>query len=394
MSDRSGPGVHPDAGSVLAAQSLADIERAAVSILPPDVRDFVAGGSGSETTLDANRSALDRVAVVPRVLRDVSACSTASTLLGRPVALPLALAPVAYQQLVHPDGELAASRAAAAAGVPYIVSTLSCVTIEEIARGGGTFWFQLYWLRDSAAALDLVSRAESAGAAAIVLTVDVPWMGRRLRDIRNGFTLPGRVRAVNIAGDATAHHRRAGSSAVAAHTSEAFSSALTWSSVAQLRRHTRLPLVLKGILAAEDAQRAVDCGVDAIVVSNHGGRQLDGAIPSIDALAEVAPAVAGACEVLFDSGVRSGTDVLRALALGASGVLIGRPFIWGLAAGGEQGARRVLELLALEVRDALGLSGCASVAAARQLRTVRHLAFPERAAGGIDPQLVGHRVLR
>ncbi len=359
-----------NAEAVAAAQSLADIERAAGSILPPDIRDFVAGGSGSETTSNANRFALDRVAVVPRVLRDVSACTTASTLLGQPVAAPMAIAPVAYQQLVHPDGELAAARAAAKSGVPYIVSTLSCVPMEEIAAVGGSIWFQLYWLRDSAEALDLVRRAEDAGAAAIVLTVDVPWMGRRLRDIRNGFTLPEQVRAVHLAGDASAHRRRAGGSAVAAHTSEVFSSALTWSSVEQLRRHTRLPVVLKGILAVEDALRAVECGVDAIVVSNHGGRQLDGAIPSIDALAEVAPAVAGGCEVLLDSGIRSGTDVLRALALGASGVLIGRPFMWGLAAGGEQGVRRVLELLSVELRDALGLSGCDSVVAARHLRTV------------------------
>jgi 4-hydroxymandelate oxidase len=353
------------------AQCLADFERTAAAVLPADIWDFVAGGSGGETTLDANRTALDRVFVVPRVLRDVSRCTTESTLLGRPVRLPVAVAPVAYQRLVHPDGELAAARAAKASGVPFVASTLSSIPIEEISATGATVWFQLYWLRDGDVALDLVRRAERAGCEAVVLTVDVPWMGRRLRDVRNGFALPDHVRAANVSTGATAHRQRANSSALAVHTGQAFSSALTWSSVAALRDQTRLPLVLKGVLAPEDALRAAEFGVDAIVVSNHGGRQLDGAVPSIDALAEVAPAVGGSCEILLDSGIRSGTDVLKALALGASGVLVGRPLIWGLAAAGEAGARRVLELLAVELRDALGLSGCDSVAAARQLRAVR-----------------------
>ncbi|MFC6020154.1 alpha-hydroxy acid oxidase [Plantactinospora solaniradicis] len=361
-----------NADSALAAvRSVADVERAAASVLPADVRDFVAGGSGGEVTLDANRAGLDRVLLVPRVLRDVSACTTTSTLLGRPVTLPMAVAPVAYQRLVHPDGELAAGRAAAAAGVPFIASTLSSVPIEQIAAVGGSVWFQLYWLQSTTETLDLVRRAEEAGCEAIVLTVDVPWMGRRLRDIRNGFALPEHVRAANITTGTTAHRQRAHTSAVADHTRQTFTSALTWASVAQLRRHTRLPVILKGILAPEDALRAIEFGVDAIVVSNHGGRQLDGAVASIDALEDVVAAVNGSCEVLLDSGIRSGTDVLRAIALGASGVLIGRPFVWGLAVGGENGVRQVLDLLAAEFRDALGLSGCDSVTAARELRTTR-----------------------
>ncbi|MFE2428517.1 alpha-hydroxy acid oxidase [Streptomyces sp. NPDC059373] len=358
----------PAAGT---ARCLADFEEAAAAALPADVWDFVAGGSGAEATLDANRTALDRVFVTPRVLRDVSQCSTDSTLLGRPVHMPVATAPVAYQRLVHPEGELAAARAAKASGVPFTVSTLSSVPIEDITAIGGTVWFQLYWLRETRDSLELARRAEDAGCEAIMLTVDVPWMGRRLRDVRNGFVLPDHVRAANIATGPTAHRRSAGASAVALHTSQALSSAVTWSSLAALRQRTRLPLVLKGVLAPEDALRAVESGADAIVVSNHGGRQLDGAVPSIDALAEVARAVGGSCEVLMDSGIRSGTDVLRALALGASGVLVGRPLIWGLAAAGEAGARQVLDLLADEIRDALGLSGCPDVAAARQLRAVR-----------------------
>ncbi|WP_223833096.1 alpha-hydroxy acid oxidase [Streptomyces venezuelae] len=355
---------------------LADAERAAATVLPAAVRDFVAGGSGAEVTLDANRTALDGVFVVPRVLRDVSKCTTATTLLGRPARLPLALAPVAYQRLVHPEGELAAARAARAAAVPFTASTLSSVPVEALTALGGDVWFQLYWLRDAERSLDLARRAEDAGATAVMLTVDVPWMGRRLRDVRNRFALPDHVRAAHLEeGPSAAHRAPSGpchGSALAAHTAAVFSPALTWSSVEALRERTRLPLVLKGVLAAEDAVRAAECGVDAVVVSNHGGRQLDGALPSVDALPEVVAQVAGRCEVLLDSGVRSGTDVLRALALGASGVLVGRPALWGLAVGGEGGVRRVLDLLADEFRDALGLAGCPDTAAARELRTVRH----------------------
>ncbi|MFH9419672.1 alpha-hydroxy acid oxidase [Streptomyces sp. NPDC017529] len=364
-------GAHGE-GAADALLTLEDVERAAAAVLPAGVRDFVAGGSGRERTLAANRAAFDRVFVRPRVLRDVSRCTTGSELLGRPVSMPVAPAPVAYQGLVHPGGELAAARAAKAAGVPFTVSTLSTVPVEEVTAVGGSVWFQLYWLREPGRALELARRAEDAGCEALMLTVDVPWMGRRLRDVRNEFTLPERVRAVHLGGGASAaHHRAAGASAVAVHTGQAFSPALTWSHVAELRAHTRLPLVLKGVLAPEDAVHAAESGVDAVVVSNHGGRQLDSALPSIDALPEVAEAVGGRCEVLLDGGVRCGTDVLKALALGAAGVLVGRPPVWGLAAAGEDGVRRVLDVLAAELADALGLAGCATVADARRLRTVR-----------------------
>lgn len=351
-------------------QCLLDFERAAASALPSHIWDFVAGGSGGETTLDANRTALDRIFIVPRALEDVSQCTAASTLLGRMVRMPVAIAPIAYQRLVCPDGELATARAAKVSGVPFMASTLSSVSIEEITAIGGTVWFQLYWLRDTRQTLELVRRAEDAGCESIVLTVDVPWMGRRLRDVRNRFTLPDHVQAANLTTGSTAHRRPRNASAVAVHTAEAISSAVTWSSVATLRQHTSLPLVLKGVLDPDVACRAAECGVDAVVVSNHGGRQLDGAVASIDALVEVVSAAGESCEVLLDSGIRSGTDVLRALALGASGVLVGRPAIWGLAVAGEAGVGRVLELLAEEFLDALGLSGCSSVAAAAQLRTV------------------------
>ncbi|MEV0439593.1 alpha-hydroxy acid oxidase [Streptomyces spectabilis] len=352
------------------------MERVAAAVLPRDVWDFVAGGSGRERTLAANREAFDRLYVTPRVLRDVSACTTDTTLLGRPARLPVAVAPVAYQRLLHPEGELAAARAAAAAGVPFTVATLSSVPVEEVTAVGGTVWFQLYWLREPGLTLDLARRAQDAGCAALMLTVDVPWMGRRARDARNGFALPGHVRAAHLDAGArsAAHGAPVRGSAVAAHTAAAFSAGLTWSDVAELRSLTRLPLILKGVLAPADAARAVELGVDAVVVSNHGGRQLDGTLPGVVALPGVAGAVAaagGGCEVLLDGGVRGGVDVLKALALGADGVLVGRPPLWGLAAAGEAGVRRVLDLLAAELADALGLAGCPGVGAARELDVTR-----------------------
>ncbi|MEV0320294.1 alpha-hydroxy acid oxidase [Streptomyces sp. NPDC050658] len=353
---------------------VSDVERAAAAALPPTVWDFIAGGSGRERALAANREAFDRLFVAPRVLRDVSGCTTDATLLGRPVRMPLSLAPVAYQRLAHPEGELAAGRAAHAAGVPFTVATLSSVAVEKVTAVGGSVWFQLYWLRERGRTLDLARRAEDAGCEALMLTVDVPWMGRRLRDVRNGFALPDDVRAAHLgAGAPSSAHRSTadGGSAVAAHTAEAFSSAVTWSCLSELRAATRLPLLVKGVLAAEDAVHAAELGADAVVVSNHGGRQLDAALPGIDALPEVVAAVDGTCEVLVDGGVRGGTDILKALALGASGVLLGRPAIWGLAAGGEAGVRQVLDLLAAELRDALGLAGCTGVTDARELRVVR-----------------------
>jgi 4-hydroxymandelate oxidase len=354
-----------------ALHCLDDIERAAFAVLPPEVRDFFAGGSGGESTVAANRAAFDSVYVIPRVLRDVSAGTTTSALLGRPVSMPIATAPIAFQKLLHEDGELAVARAAKVAGIPYTVSTMSSVRLEEISAIGGSTWFQLYWMREPKRSLELVRRAEAAGCTAILLTVDLPWMGRRLRDVRNQFALPEHVVPANLDhGNGTAaHNTGSGGSAVATHAGQAISAALTWSDVDTLRSASRLPLVLKGILAPEDAERAVDHGVDAIVVSNHGGRQLDGAVPSIAVLEAICQAVGGRCEILLDSGVRSGVDVLKALALGASGVLLGRPLMWGLAVDGEDGVRRVLDLLAADLRDALGLAGCASVAEARELRT-------------------------
>ncbi|MFK4071667.1 alpha-hydroxy acid oxidase [Streptomyces sp. NPDC029674] len=356
-----------------AALTVAEVARLAAGRLPADIRDFVDGGSGDESTQAANRAALDAVRPVPRVLGGTGEADTSGTLLRSAAALPLAVAPMAYQRLLHPDGELAAARAARDAGTPYIISTLSSHPIEEIAAAGGVCWFQLYWMRDRGVVLDLVRRAEAAGCEALVVTVDVPHMGRRLRDVRNGFTLPADVRAANLGPSpgTAAHTRQSGASAVATHTALAFDPAIGWDDLAWLRERTTLPLVLKGILDPRDAVRAVGAGAQGVIVSNHGGRQFAAAPPSVTALTPVLDAVGGRCAVLLDSGVRTGADILRALALGADGALCGRPVLWGLAVDGEDGVRHVLRLLHAELREALLLSGCPDLAAARDLDVVR-----------------------
>ncbi|WP_405709624.1 MULTISPECIES: alpha-hydroxy acid oxidase [unclassified Streptomyces] len=355
-----------------ALHDLEDVARAVEERLPRPVWDFVQGGSGRERSLLANRAALDSVFLVPRVLRAAAGPDTRTRLLGTSTALPVAVAPMAYQRLVHPDGELAAGRAAKAAGVPFVVPMLSSVPVERIAEGAGTLWFQLYWLRDRGLLTELIDRAKAAGCTALMLTADVPRMGRRLRDVRNAFALPDDVRAVHLTdADTLAARRRVpGRSAVAAHTRQAFDPAFDWSCLEWLRSRTDLPVVVKGILDPRDAVRAESLGAQAVVVSNHGGRQLDGAVPGFCMLGEVREAVSEACEVWVDGGFRSGSDVLKALARGATAALIGRPVLWGLALGGENGVGRVLDLLKDELEDALALSGCADVEAAAGLRPV------------------------
>ena len=308
------------------ADSLTDYEELAAAVLPSAVRDFVAGGSGFETTLHLNRAAFDSVTLTPRVLGGISFVNTTWQYFGG-ASMPVVVAPMAYQRLLHPEGELLLARAAADAGIPYTISTLSSYPLEKIA-GAGPSWFQLYWLRDRSLVESLIDRAEASACTALMVTVDVPVMGRRLRDVRNSFALPPDVVAANLVDAVTeAHAGVPGLSAVAAHTASAFEPAVSWQDLEWLRSRTRLPLLIKRILDPHDAVRAVEVGAAGIVVSNHGGRQLDGAVASIDALPAVVDAVGKHCQVLLDSGVRSGTDVLRALALGASAVLIGRPLL-------------------------------------------------------------------
>jgi 4-hydroxymandelate oxidase len=336
-----------------------DFRQLARDRLPPEIWDFIEGGSGAERTVRANRAAFDGLRVRPRVLVDCAAPDTTGTLLGTRLATPLGIAPTAYHRLLDPEGELATARAAGAAGALYVVSMFASQPVEEIAAAaGGPLWLQLYWLRRRDALAELVKRAEAAGYGALVLTVDTPRMGRRLRDMRNGFAVDPGVRAVNVDPDvmAASHHRRPGASALAAHSALAFDPSLSWSDLDWLRGLTGLPIVLKGVLSGADAARARST-VDAVIVSNHGGRQLDGAVASLDALAEVVDAVAGACPVLFDGGVRCGTDAFTALSLGAAAVLLGRPVLWALAAGGGPGVAELLGLLHEELTDTMVLAG-------------------------------------
>jgi 4-hydroxymandelate oxidase len=337
-----------------------DFAELAKSCMPADVWGYVQGGSGAEWTLAANRAAFAKVVLRPRVLVDVADCDLRTSLLGVPLAAPIGIAPMAYHELVHPDGETATVRAAGDAGNLFVASIFASRTIEAIGSAAtGPVWLQLYWLRDRAVLVELADRAASSGFGALVLTVDAPRVGRRLRDARNSFTVPAHIRAVNLDASvmAASHAHDAGTSAIERHAREQFDPTGTWADLAWLRANTTLPVVLKGILTGEDARCAVDAGVDAIVVSNHGGRQLDCAIPSLDALPEVVDAVAGQVPVLVDGGVRGGTDVFKALALGASVVLIGRPALWGLACAGADGVAAVLRLLREELEDCMALAG-------------------------------------
>ncbi|MGE5290470.1 MAG: alpha-hydroxy acid oxidase [Micromonosporaceae bacterium] len=344
---------------------LEEFEALAREKLPPDVWDYLQGGSGAEFTLAANRSAYDRVVLRPRVLVDVSELDLTTTLLGQPIALPVAVAPMAFQRLAHPDGEAATAAAARGAGTLFIASTFASRRFEDIAAAsGGGWWLQVYWLRQREALTHLLQRAADAGCAALVLTVDAPRLGRRLRDIRNGFTLPAGITAANVETSvmAATHEHQPGSSSLQRHAASELDSSITWADLEWLRAQTALPLAIKGIVTAEDAKLAADHGADAIVVSNHGGRQLDGAIATLDALPEVVDAVAGRIPVLVDGGVRSGTDVFRALALGARAVLVGRPVLWGLTHAGAAGVAAVLKLLHDELSEAMALAGLTRLA--------------------------------
>lgn len=326
---------------------------------------YYAGGANDEVSLrDADR-AWERFRLRPRVLVDVSAVDTRTTVLGTPLAVPVLTAPCALNQLAHPDGERAVARAAAAAGVIQVLSTASSVGLEEVAAEvAAPRWFQLYCYRDRAITTDLVHRAEAAGYGAICLTVDLPVLGRREREVRVSFSAPAGITMRNLERYASdVMTAQAGASALAHYVANQWDASLTWDVVPWLRSITRLPVVLKGILTREDAALAVEHGAQAVIVSTHGGRQLDRVVASADALAEVVAAVDGRADVLVDGGIRRGTDVLVALALGARAVLIGRPYLWGLAVDGEAGVAQVLQLLRDEVALAMALSGRTTVAA-------------------------------
>ncbi len=345
--------------------NLADYEALAEKRLDPIAWDYYRSGAWDELTLRENRAAFERIRLRPRMLVDVSHIEMATTVAGAPVRMPILVAPMAMQCLACEEGERDMARAAGDAGTVMVVSTLATRSIEEVAEAAtGPLWFQLYVYKQREISAALAQRAEAAGYRALVLTVDTPRLGVRERDERNSFGLPPHLRHANFADDSggSAQAREPGASALAAHATAQFDQSLTWEAVDWLRRVTRLPVLVKGILTAEDARLAMEHGVAGIIVSNHGGRQLDTAVASIEALPEVVEAVGGRCEVYMDGGIRRGTDVLKALALGARAVLLGRPVLYGLAANGREGARHVLDLLRAELELAMTLAGQPAIA--------------------------------
>jgi isopentenyl diphosphate isomerase/L-lactate dehydrogenase-like FMN-dependent dehydrogenase len=332
-----------------------DYERMFEETLDAGAFGYFTGGADDEVTLRDNVAAFRRWRLRPRMLVDVSAASVATTVLGTPIAMPLIVAPTAFQRMAHPDGEPATARAAAAAGTIMTLSTIATTGPAEVneAAPGAPRWFQLYWFKDEGVTRSLVDQAIDADFGAIVLTIDAPGSaGRRERDLRTGFTVE-----VPIPAWEAATGRPSG--ATPAEVFALVESCLTWRDLERLRGMSDLPILVKGLLTREDARLAADAGVDGIIVSNHAGRQLDTVLAGIDALPEVVDEVGGDVEVFVDGGVRRGTDVLKALALGARAALIGRPVLWGLAAGGEEGVRDVLEIFRREITLGMQLLGCA-----------------------------------
>ena len=343
--------------------NLHEYEQLAQSVLPKMVYDYFASGAGDEITRRDNRRAFDQIQLRPRILQPVGTRDARVTLFGRTLPSPILIAPMAFQKLAHHDGEPATVRAANAAGVTFVASTMATTSLEEIAKTAtGPAWFQLYVFKDRGVTRALLQRAEAAGFMAIEVTGDVPVMGRREPDMRNGFHLSPEFTVKNLEalglgsvpiGD--------GESGPALYTRCCFDADLSWKDLEWLASQTKLPVLVKGVLRGDDAECALKSGAAGVVVSNHGGRQLDTVPATIQVLPEIVQASAGRGVVVLDGGVRRGIDIVKALALGASAVQVGRPVLWGLATGGEAGAYRVLSILRDELDNAMALCGCASV---------------------------------
>jgi lactate 2-monooxygenase len=347
------------------------LEAAARERFAPEVFGYVAGSAGTESTARANRAAFDHWQIVPRFLRDVSVRDLSTSVLGTVLPAPIALAPVGVQGIVHPDAEIAVAKAAASLGLPMSLSTVSSYRLEDVAAANGDSprWFQLYWPKDRDVGASLLARAKAAGFSALLLTLDTFILAWRPRDLVTAY-LPflQRIGLANYESDPAflaglEKTPEEDPTASILHWQSMFGDpSNTWADLAWVREHWAGPIVLKGVLHPDDARRGVDAGVEGILVSNHGGRQVDGSIGALDALPAVVAAVGGRGDVLLDSGVRTGSDVMKALALGAKAVLIGRPYIYGLGLGGEAGVRHVLRCLLAELDLSMALSGCASLA--------------------------------
>ncbi|XP_063040752.1 hydroxyacid oxidase 1 [Engraulis encrasicolus] len=345
---------------------VADFELHARRTLPKAVFDYYVSGADEQETLSDNVAAFSRWRFFPRVLRDVSAVDLSTEVLGQTVSMPICVAATAMQRMAHPEGETATVRACHSAGVGMMLSSWATSTIEEVSLASPDCvrWLQLYIYKDRALTQTLVRRAEEAGYKGIFVTVDTPYLGKRRNDVRNRFKLPSHLRMSNFDSPDLAFSAKEGygeDSGLAVYVAQAIDPTLRWEHIAWLKSITSLPVVVKGVLRAEDAVEAVRYGVDGILVSNHGARQLDGVSATLDALPEIVEAVGDHVEVYLDGGVRRGTDVLKALALGAKAVFLGRPVLWGLAYEGEQGVGEVLQLMREEFRLAMALAGCRSL---------------------------------
>ena len=344
--------------------NLESLEARARERLDPMLFDYIAGGSGDEWTLHENRAAWSRFQLLPRMLRGVGTRDQRTTVLGTPISFPVLVPPMGFHGLCHQDAEVATARGTAAAGTIFVASTVSNRSLEAIAEAGaGPRWFQLYVYRDKAITRDLVERAAAAGYSALCLTVDTPLAGQRERDRRNRLRMPTHLGLENFPATHAEQHKSGDGtgSALARYIADMWDANLTWKDVDWLRSISPLPVIIKGILVPDDAELAIEHGAAAVIVSNHGGRQLDGAPASVTMLRPIVDAVRGRVEVLIDGGVRRGTDVLKALAVGARAVLVGRPVLWGLTLDGEAGVSAVLEHLRGEIDLAMALAGCASI---------------------------------
>ena len=344
--------------------NLFDYEREAEKRIPPAHWGYIAGGANDEVTLGANRAAFDRLLIRYRTMVDVTTRDLHTSVLGVPVSMPVLIAPTAMQKLAHAGGECATARAARSAGTLMITSTTATTRLREVIDASpGPMWFQVYLYQDRGKSRAMIEEAVHAGYTGVVLTVDAPVLGRRERDIRLGFTLPRHLTIANAApaGMEVVPEASAEASGLMLHFRSLHDAALVPHDIAWVREVSGLPVVVKGIVRGDDAVRAVEHGAQGIIVSNHGGRQLDTAIPSITALPEVVDAVAGRAEVYVDGGIRRGTDVIKSIALGARAVMIGRPVLWGLAVDGESGVAAVLELLRQEIDVAMALTGARNV---------------------------------
>jgi 4-hydroxymandelate oxidase len=338
------------------AVAVSDFEALARQRIPRMAYEYISGGAADEITLRWNRESFDRIRLRPKILVDVSNLDTRVNLFGQELPFPILLAPTAYHRLVHPEGEIATVKGAALAGATLIASMLATTTIEEMAKASTRpLWFQTYILKDRSFTRDLTQRAEAAGCKAICVTVDSPVVGVRNRDQRANFALPPEMERANLKG-----LMRPGGN-LRPQEGDIYTpildASMTWKEIDWLRSFARVPVLLKGVLNPDDAEQAVKAGVSGIIVSNHGARNLDTVPPTIDILPEVTARVAGRIPVLMDSGVRRGTDVLKALALGATAVLIGRPYLYGLGVAGPEGVRRVVNILQTEFRIAMALAG-------------------------------------